>query len=141
MSTLIRQSVTFKATPHEVYEALMDSHKHARFTGAPASISREVGGQIMAWDGYITGTNLELVPDTKIVQAWHASEWPDGHFSRVTFRLAQVKSGTRLTFTQSNVPQEYYESIKQGWIDNYWEPMKAMLDEGGELVNAEAARR
>ena len=77
MSTLIRQSVTFQATPHAIYEALMDSRKHAKFTQAPAKISRKVGGAISAWGDYITGTNLELIPDEKIVQAWHASEWPE----------------------------------------------------------------
>jgi activator of HSP90 ATPase len=106
----------------------MDARKHAKFTGDAASISRKVGGKIMAYGGYITGTNLELVSDKKIVQAWHAADWPEGHESRVTFRLAPVKSGTRLTFAHSGVPAEHYESIKQGWIDNYWTPMKAMLE-------------
>jgi activator of HSP90 ATPase len=128
MSKLIRQSVTFKAAPHEVYEALMDSRKHARFTGEKASISRKVGGKIMAYDGYITGANLELVADEKIVQAWQAKEWPEGHISRVTFRLQPVKGGTRLRFTHSGVPDEHYTSIRQGWIDAYWEPLKAMLE-------------
>ena len=49
MSKLIRQSVTFKASPHEVYEALMDSRKHAKFTHGGAKISRKVGGEIMAF--------------------------------------------------------------------------------------------
>jgi activator of HSP90 ATPase len=127
VSKTIRQSVTFKATPHEVYEMLMDSRKHAAFTEAAASISRKVGGRISAWDGYITGTNLELDSDRRIVQSWHASDWPEGYDSRVTYRLAAVKAGTRLTFTQSGVPDEYYESTKQGWIDYYWMPMKAAL--------------
>lgn len=30
----IEQSVTFNASPHDVYEALMDSEKHSQFTGA-----------------------------------------------------------------------------------------------------------
>lgn len=128
MPKTIRQSVTFTATPHAVYEALMDSRKHARFTGDVARISRQDGGKFMAYGGYITGTNLELVPDKKIVQTWHASDWPEGHTSRVTFRLTPVKGGTRLTFTHSGVPDEHYESIKQGWIDNYWTPMKTMLE-------------
>jgi len=128
MATLIRQSVTFKATPHEVYEALMDSRKHARFTHEPARISRKVGGAFSAYSGYITGTNLELVPDRKIVQAWHAVDWPEGHMSRVTFRLSRVKGGTRLAFTHSGVPESEVASLKQGWIDSYWLPLKAMLE-------------
>ena len=130
MPKIIRQSVTLKATPHAVYEALMDSRKHARFTGDAASISRKVGGRIMAYGGYITGTNLELAPDKKIVQTWHAADWAEGHTSRVTFKLASAKGGgTRLAFTHSGVPDEHYESIKQGWIDNYWTPMKNMLEQ------------
>jgi activator of HSP90 ATPase len=128
MSKTIRQRITFKATPHEVYEALMDSRKHAQFSGASAEINRQVGEAFNAYDGYISGLNLELVPDAKIVQNWHASDWPDGFMSRVTFKLTPVNHGTRLDFTHSGVPDEEYESLKQGWIDNYWKPMRQMLD-------------
>jgi activator of HSP90 ATPase len=124
----IRQSVIFKATPHEVYEALMDSKQHARFTGAGASISREVGGRFTAYDGSLEGENLELVPDTRIVQSWRSDDWPAGHYSRATFSLKEVEGGTRLTFTQSGVPEEFYDDVKQGWIDYYWEPMKRLLE-------------
>ncbi len=123
----IRQSVTFKASPHEVYEALMDSRRHAQIAGADAHISRKVGGKFTAHDGYITGINLELVPDHKIVQEWHASSWPQGHISRVVFRLSPTKGGTRLTFTHRGVPGRFYESIKRGWIENYWDPMRKMF--------------
>jgi len=128
MSKTIRQSVTFRATPHQVYEALMDPRKHARFTGDAARISRRVGGKIMAYGGYITGTNVELAPDEKIVQTWHAADWPEGHESKVTFSFKPVEGGTRLAFTHSGVPDEHYDSIKAGWIENYWTPMRAMLD-------------
>ena len=128
MSKPIRQSVTFKASPHQVYEALMDSRMHARFTRGGARISRKVGGEIMAFDGYVTGRNLELAPDARIVQAWHASDWEPGHMSKVTFRLTPVPGGTRLRFTHSHVPDALIEDIRQGWIDNYWVPLKAMLN-------------
>ncbi len=128
MSKTIRQTATFKVGPHAVYEALMDSRKHAKFTGAPASISRKVGGAFAAFGGSLSGTNLELRRDKKIVQSWRADDWPVGHFSRATFSLKPVKGGTRLSFYQSGVPDEHYAGIKQGWIDYYWKPMKAMLD-------------
>jgi len=44
MSKDINQTVVFKTTPHEVYEALMDSKKHAAFSGGAAKISRAIGG-------------------------------------------------------------------------------------------------
>jgi uncharacterized protein YndB with AHSA1/START domain len=113
----IRQIVTFKASPHVVYEALMDSRKHSRFTGDTASISRKIGGKLKAYGDYIEGVNLELVPDEKIVQSWRANDWPEGHYSRVTFSLKGLEKGTQLTFTQSDVPEEFYEEIGQGWED------------------------
>jgi activator of HSP90 ATPase len=130
MARIIRQSATLHAPPHAVYEALMDSRQHARFTGSPARISRKVGGAISAYGGYITGTNLELAQDKKIVQAWTASEWPAGHMSRVTFRLTPVKAGTRIDFTHSGVPDRFFDDIKQGWIDNYWQPLRARFNTG-----------
>jgi len=124
----VNQTITFKANPHEVYEALMDSRKHAKFTGSKASISRKVGGKFSVFDGYSEGTNIELIQDQKIVQTWHASDWPEGHYSKVTFSLKEINGGTKLTFTQAGVPEEQYDDISQGWRDFYWMPMKEMLE-------------
>ena len=124
----IRQSVTIKASPHEIYEALLDSRQHSRFTGSEAKISRQVGGKFTAYDGYAEGVNLELVPDEKIVQTWRASDWPEGHYSQVTFALKSINGKTHLTFTQSGVPEEFYDDVSQGWRDYYWTPLKQMLE-------------
>ncbi len=124
----ITQSVTIKSNAHDVYEALMDPKKHAKFTGGKASISRKVGGKFSTYDGYAEGVNLELVPDKKIVQSWRASDWPEGHYSEVIFSLAETAGATRLTFSQTGVPVEQYEDVAQGWRDYYWEPMKEMLE-------------
>ncbi|HLC99625.1 MAG TPA: SRPBCC family protein [Patescibacteria group bacterium] len=123
----IKQAVLLKAEPHDVYEALMDSEKHSELTGSGAQISRKVGGKFTAWGGYIDGVNLELVRDQKIVQSWRSSDWPEKHYSHVTFFLEKAKNGTKLTFTQTGVPDLFYDSIKQGWTDYYWKPMKETL--------------
>jgi activator of HSP90 ATPase len=123
----IRQSVTFKTSPHVVYEMLMDSRKHAKFTGDKARISRKIGEKFTAYAGYINGVNLDLVPNKKIVQSWRGSDWPEGHYSKVTFSLQKTKS-TRLSFRQSGVPEEHYKDIHQGWRDHYWKPMREVLE-------------
>jgi len=120
----IRQTVTFKATPHEIYEILMDSKKHSEFTGSQARISRKVGAKFTVYGGEIEGVNLELVPDEKIVQSWRYSDWPQNHYSKVTFLLKQIQGGTRLIFTQTGIPNEHYDEIAQGWRDYYWAPLK-----------------
>jgi len=126
-TTNIRQTVIIKASPHEVYESLMDSEKHGEFTGSKATISREIGGHFSTWDGYAEGENLELTPDAKIVQTWRASDWPRGHYSKVAFTLAPIASGTHLTFYQTRVPAEFKKDIAQGWRDYYWAPLKRFL--------------
>lgn len=122
------ETVIFKAAPHDVYEALMDTEKHAAFTGAAADISREVSGTFTAWDGYITGTNLELEPEKKIVQEWRASDWPEGVSSKVTFLLEPSPEGTKLVFSQAGIPADFCDTIIQGWRDYYWTPLKEMLE-------------
>ena len=67
------------------------------------------------------------MPDKKIVQSWHASDWPEGIYSKATWKFTPVPGGTRMVFTQSGVPEDQYEDVSQGWRDYYWEPMKEAL--------------
>lgn len=124
----IKQGLMIKSPAQEVYEALMDSKKHSKFTGEPAKISREVGGNFSAFDGYASGKNLELVKDKKIVQTWRASDWPEGHFSKITFLLKQTSQGTKLMFSHKGIPLEDAKNVASGWKDYYWEPLKNMLE-------------
>jgi len=123
----IRQTVTFKAGAHAVYELLMDAKKHSKLAaGDEVKISRKVGGKFNV-GGYIEGVNLELVPDEKIVQSWRYDDWPAGHLSKATFSFKEESGKTKMVFTQKDVPMQFYEDIKQGWIDYYWTPMKELL--------------
>ena len=126
----IEQTDTFKASPHDVYELIMDSEKHTDFTGAKATISREIGGSFTAYDGALSGTILELVPDFKIVKSWRGSDegWVAGHYSTATFTLEAIDGGTRLTFVQSGVTEASYDQISKGWQTYYWSKMKEFLD-------------
>ena len=126
----IEQEATFNASPHDVYELLMDSEKHTKFTGAKATISREIGGSFTAYDGALSGTIMELIPDSKIVKAWRGSDegWVAGHYSTATFTLESIDGGTRLSFVQTGVPEASYEQISQGWQTYYWSKMKEFLE-------------
>ncbi|MBI4139219.1 SRPBCC domain-containing protein [Candidatus Uhrbacteria bacterium] len=123
----IRQQATFSISPRRVYDALMDSKQHARFTGASAKISRKVGGTFRAYGTYIVGKNLALSPGKKIVQSWRETRWPKGHFSTATFLFKPHRGGAKLLFTQTGVPAKYAASIKDGWREFYWNPMEDMF--------------
>jgi activator of HSP90 ATPase len=125
----IKQSIDIKASPHEVYEILMDSEKHSGLTGSDAKISRDIGGSFSIWDGFIEGTNIELVPDKKIVQNWRGEEdcWPKEHYSVITIELTKTEKGTRLDFTQEKMPSDCHDNFYKGWYDNYWDPLREMF--------------
>ncbi len=121
----LHQSVVLKASPHMVYEALIDSKKHTEFTHSRAVIRREVGAEFSTFDGWASGRTLELIPDTKIVQKWRADDWPKGHYSTVIFELQAEGEKTRLDFTQTDIPEDLYSDLEAGWTEFYWDNLAA----------------
>ncbi len=115
-------------------------------SGEKAEISKEVGGAFTAWGSHITGFNLVLKPDEKIVQAWRATGWWPDHYSIAIFDLRDADGGCELRFTQIGVPPHRYEGHRHGWVDTYWTPMKELLEQGrlsettGEKVRAAKER-
>jgi uncharacterized protein YndB with AHSA1/START domain len=98
-------STVIPASPAEIYRAWLDSIAHSEMTGGEATMSDEVGADMSAWDGYITGRNLELVPGERIVQSWRTTEFDDElEDSIVTVLLQETEDGTLLRLEHSNVP-------------------------------------
>ncbi len=60
MTPIILKTVRFRATPKEFFEMYVDSQKHSASTGAPARVSRKVGGTFAAFGGAIGGNNLAI---------------------------------------------------------------------------------
>lgn len=120
-----RLTTIISASPQQVYAAWLDSVAHSEMTGGAATMSDAVDAEISAWDGYITGRNLDLVPGERIVQAWRTTQFTDAHDdSIVTVTLEPVDGGTLLTLSHSNVPDEQTGYEQGGWQDFYFEPMR-----------------
>jgi activator of HSP90 ATPase len=139
-SEAIHQEITFKASPHAVYEALMTSHQFDAITrlsdavtlvtaadAKPTSISREVGGPFTLFGGYITGRNLELLGDERLVQSWRAASWNAGDYSIVRFALAANGADTQLVFDHRGFPEGQGKHLARGWYTHYWEPLSKYL--------------
>ena len=119
-------TTTIPASPDEIYQAWLDSLAHSEMTGGAAKMSEQLGAEVSAWDGYISGRNLELVPGERIVQSWRTSEFADEHGdSVITILLEEADEGTLLTLEHSNVPDEQRSYEEAGWQENYFEPMVA----------------
>ena len=125
----IEHKVLIHAVSEKVYDALINSKKHSKFTGAPAKIGSKAGSAFTCYGDYISGITLELDPDRRVVQAWRSRNWPSGHFSIVTFALSpKGKDETELHFTQIGVPADDYSEKNKGWRTHYWEPLKKFLE-------------
>lgn len=120
----IRQTATIRgATPHDIYETIMDSKLHAKLSRQPTTVSRRVGGAFKVGHD-LEGKNLRLTKDKTIVQSWRANNWDKGVYSKATFRFAKAAGGTRITFVQTGVPSNMYGEISKGWRDYYWNPLR-----------------
>lgn len=119
-------SETFPAPPAAVYAAWLSSQGHTGMTGSPAVVDGRTGGKFSAWDGYITGTTLELTPDRRIVQAWRTGDFPDNTpDSHLEILLEEPAHGvTTVTLLHRHLPKDQIESYRQGWQDFYFKPMK-----------------
>jgi activator of HSP90 ATPase len=117
-------SMLFPATPQEIYSTWLSSEGHSKMTGSPASISAVVGGEFDAWDGYIHGKNLELVPGKRIIQSWRTEEFSaDEPDSRIEITLEPIGKQTKLTLRHTNLPP-HGRQYEQGWVESYFDPMK-----------------
>jgi uncharacterized protein YndB with AHSA1/START domain len=128
MSDPIHQEIVFDASPERVYQVLTDAKQFSQMSGgAPTEITAEAGGSFSAFGGMISGRNLELVPNQRVVQAWRAGNWEPGVFSIARFELKPEGSGTRVVFDHSGFPAEHREHLAGGWKANYWDPLQKHL--------------
>jgi activator of HSP90 ATPase len=136
----IHHEITFKASPERLYAALTDAKEFQKVvllgdavkTGMvkdpqPAQISTVAGGEFAVFGGYITGRQIELVPNVRIVQAWRTGTWNSGTYSIARFALAPQGTGTLLIFDHTGFPKGEAEHLAQGWKTNYWQPLEKML--------------
>ena len=136
----IHQTVWFKASRKQVYEALTDEKQFDKVVKAsaamqsgmslgsePTRIAREIAGTFTLFGGHIVGRHLELVREERIVQAWRVATWEAGVYSIARFVLAEEGVGTKLTFDHTGFPNGQGEHLAEGWRGNYWEPMEKVL--------------
>ena len=133
-SITIHQEVDFKASPRQMYEALLDTKQFCEFSAQlsdfskmSAQIDRTVGGAFSLFDGHIVGRNIELVPNQRIVQAWRVVDWPEGVYSIAKFEFKPQGSGTHLVFDHTGFPENLKDRLAAGWQSHYWDLLSRYL--------------
>ena len=136
MPKSFKQKLTLPASPKTVFETLLDSRKHTQFTGAPAFCNKREGGEFTAYNGMISGRNVEILNNKRIVQAWRAKDWPRGVYSIICYQLTRAPDNKcSLEFTHTGIPDASFGKIKDGWNDYYWLPLKQHLREQAKAAS------
>lgn len=114
---------TFNQPALVLYQAWLSTKEHGNMTGSPADVSDVVGGTFSAWDGYISGENIELIPNEKIIQKWRTTEFAEEEEDSILEIIFEERDGeTTVRINHSNLP-EHGMQYKQGWVDSYFSPM------------------
>jgi activator of HSP90 ATPase len=120
------------AEPAAVYRAWLSGAQHGAMTGARATASAKEGGSFTAWDGYISGKNTELKKDSVIQQAWRTTEFPKGApDSLLEITLKKARGGTEIALNHSGIPDGQGKTLKKGWQDFYFTPMRKYFGKTG----------
>ena len=117
------------ASPEQIYDSWLSSEGHTAMTGGVAHVTDRVGEDYDAWDGYITGKNIELEPHRRIVQSWRTGHFEAEHSdSEIEVTLEKLPGGTRLSLRHSNVPDGQTNYEQSGWTDHYFTPMQRRFE-------------
>ncbi|MGV3508168.1 MAG: SRPBCC domain-containing protein [Sphingobacteriaceae bacterium] len=119
---------TIPALPEEVYLALTVPATIYLWTGDEVEMSTEPGSEFSLWDGSIVGKNLEFEEGKKIVQQWYFGDQEEP--SIVTIKLHPLKDSTSVELKHTNIPDQDYEDIVEGWNSSYFGSLREFYEEG-----------
>lgn len=122
----LKRYYTLHAEPGDVYNALTNQNMIEIWTGEDAVMSVEPNSEFTLWDGSITGVNLEFEPGKKIVQQWFFGE-TETEASIVTIKLHPDKKGTSVELHHTNIPDDAFENISDGWDDDYFGALRELF--------------
>ena len=115
------------ALPEEVYIALTNPNTIALWSGEKAEMSTEPGSEFELFEGSIAGKNLEFEAGRKLVQEWYFGEQAEP--SIVTIKLHPHKNGTSAELKHTNIPDEAFIDITEGWDDTYFGGLISFYEE------------
>lgn len=108
------------APPEEVYAALTNPATIQLWSGEVAVMSTEPDSEFSLWEDSIVGKNLEFEEGKKIVQEWYFGEDSEEEPSIVTIKLHVSPKGTDVELKHTNIPDEAYDDIVDGWNEEYF---------------------
>ncbi|HSH50925.1 MAG TPA: SRPBCC domain-containing protein [Bacteroidales bacterium] len=115
------------ATPGEVFIALTNPFTIELWSGYKTIMDDKEGTEFTLWDGDISGKNLEIEKNKKIVQEWYFGQ--QDNRSIVTIKIYEKKKTAQIELNHTNIPDEIYDNITKGWDEYYFGALKIFFEE------------
>ena len=124
-----KKQFIIKALPEDVYAALTNPEIITIWTGEEAVMEATPGSEFSWWNGDICGKNIEFEAGKKVVQQWYFGEEDEDPASIVTLKMHTDKKGTSLEVNHTNIPDDAYDNIAEGWEDAIVVALKELMEE------------
>ena len=116
----LKKYYSIPADTQDVYTALTNPFTIELWTGEKAVMSEEEGVEFSLWGGDIIGKNITIKPGVRIIQQWFFGEEDKENPSIVDIKLWEVKGGTSVELLHTNIPEDAFENIVDGWNEAYF---------------------
>jgi activator of HSP90 ATPase len=121
----IKRYYSLPAEPKDIYNAITNKKMLEIWTGEDAVMEPEPNTEFSLWGGSISGKNLEFEENRKIVQEWFFGEEEEP--SMVTIILHPDKKGTSVELRHTNIPDEAFENISDGWDVDFFDALRELF--------------
>jgi activator of HSP90 ATPase len=73
----LKFDIKFRVPPRIMFHALTNPMEISKYTQSKAEFSKEENGTFNFYDGSITGTNIQIIENSKLVQKWKFPNLPN----------------------------------------------------------------
>ncbi|MGV8830078.1 MAG: SRPBCC domain-containing protein [Breznakibacter sp.] len=123
----LKLRIKIKALPEDVYAALTNPFAIELWTGYPAVMDTTPGSPFELFEGDIAGHNIAFVENSRIDQEWYFGD--NDVPSIVTLKIfPNGASATQLDVIHTNIPDDAFDDIKEGWEEHYLSGLKEFLE-------------
>lgn len=134
VKTVVQKIIFKNISANKLYSMYINSREHEALTGGgPAKISAKEGINFSAYDGYIHGKILRIIPNKLIVHSFIGLDWKKNDIDSILIlHFSQHGKDAIIDMTHANIPDNQASDISKGWREFYWTPWKKYLISGKE---------
>ena len=105
MPSDLKFDLKYRVPTHIMFQALTVPEQITRYTQCKAEFSKEENGTFNFYDGFITGTNIQIIENSKLVQKWKFNNLPSE--MDVTINIKEKKGQESQVFIiVKNIPEK-----------------------------------